>query len=166
MKDEEPLVATPSQTVGPFFHFGMTVAIGNAGDASANAEQIRVTVRVLDGDGVGLDDALVEFWHGGAGGLATACGRAATQADGSCEIATARPRSHLNLCIFARGLLRQIYTRIYFDGDPALPADRVLALVPEDRRQTLVARADPHIPGRWRFDVHLQGPQETVFFDR
>jgi protocatechuate 3,4-dioxygenase alpha subunit len=71
----------------------------------------------------------------------------------------------LNVAVFARGMLKQLYTRIYFDSDPANQEDSVLALVPEDRRQTLIALPDPGRPGVWRFDLHLQGESETVFFD-
>jgi protocatechuate 3,4-dioxygenase alpha subunit len=69
------------------------------------------------------------------------------------------------MCIFGRGLLRQLHTRAYFDGDPALDQDAVLALVPEPRRRTLLARPDPQRADRWLFDVRLQGHDETVFFD-
>jgi protocatechuate 3,4-dioxygenase alpha subunit len=104
-------------------------------------------------------------------------GRLPTGADGACEFETVRPRTspagqatgtqatHINVCIFARGLLRQVYTRVYFAGDPALASDPVLALVPEDRRDTLLAQPDATRPGRWIFDVRLQGARETVFFD-
>ena len=67
--------------------------------------------------------------------------------------------------MFARGMLKQLYTRVYFSGDAANQEDPVLALVPEDRRETLMAHPDPARPGVWRFDVHLQGENETVFFD-
>ena len=188
MSDDDVLIATPSQTVGPFFHFGLATPFGRKPDAAAEEERIRLAVRVLDGDGVPLDDAVLEFWQRGdelagggspAGGHApvSECGRAATGPDGICEIVTAPPRgtagsgepsqaAHLNLCLFARGLLRQVYTRVYFAGDPALESDPVFALVPADRRATLIARPDPGQPGWWLFDLHLQGPQETVFFDR
>jgi protocatechuate 3,4-dioxygenase alpha subunit len=73
--------------------------------------------------------------------------------------------SHLNLSVFARGLLGRLCTRVYFEGDPALDADPVLALVPEDRRYTLIARRDSNEPMQWNFEIHLQGQEETVFFD-
>jgi protocatechuate 3,4-dioxygenase alpha subunit len=73
--------------------------------------------------------------------------------------------AHINVCVFARGLLRHLNTRLYFDGDPALDADAVLALVPKARRPTLMAIADREQPGLWRFPVRLQGKDETVFFD-
>ena len=103
-------------------------------------------------------------------------GRLATDEDGSCEFETVRPgrvpgprntlqAPHFELAIFARGMLKQLFTRIYFAADPANREDPVLQLVPEDRRETLMAHPDSARPGKWRFDVHLQGGQETVFFD-
>jgi protocatechuate 3,4-dioxygenase alpha subunit len=62
-------------------------------------------------------------------------------------------------------MLKQLYTRVYFVDDPANGEDFVLALVPEDRRQTLFAQPEPDRQGAWRFGVHLQGEEETVFFD-
>jgi protocatechuate 3,4-dioxygenase alpha subunit len=185
MSDDD-LVSTPSQTVGPFFDFGLVTTFHRRPGSPPIEGQIRLTVRVFDGDGVPLDDAVVEFWQrgdqpaAGAGTTSTAltseCGRAATGADGSCELLVSRPRSaagdvpapaaHVNLCLLARGLLRQVYTRVYFAGDPALASDPVLALVPADRQATLLAQPDPKEAGRWSFEIHLQGPQETVFFDR
>jgi protocatechuate 3,4-dioxygenase alpha subunit len=99
-----------------------------------------------------------------------------TADDGTCEFQTIRPgrvsdgegglqASHINVCLFARGLLRQVHTRVYFNGDPAIQEDAVLALVPADRRHTLLATSDPQQPGRWLFDMRLQGKDETVFFD-
>ena len=67
------------------------------------------------------------------------------------------------MCVFARGLLRHLYTRIYFDGDPALDQDPLLSVVPEDRRRTLLARRPAD--GTWEFVIRLQGDDETVFFD-
>ncbi len=184
MSGEADCVATPSQTAGPFFHIGLPPQRMAA--AFTAAERIRVLVTVTDGDGRPVDDALIEVWHTaetseGAGRDAGARAQAPfarmpTGPDGTCELETVRPgptpdgRSpghapHINVCVFARGLLRQLHTRIYFAGDPALESDAVLALVPEHRRATLLARPDPEAPGRWRFDVRLQEPRETVFFD-
>ena len=72
---------------------------------------------------------------------------------------------HLNVAVFARGMLKQFYTRIYFSGDAANPEDPVLALVPEERRKTLMAHPDAAKPGHWNFEVRMQGECETVFFD-
>lgn len=180
-------IATPSQTVGPFFHFGLTPdASGGTVRGVSGRERIQLVVRVTDGDGQPVTDAAVEIWHAGdveatasaaSGELPlSGFGRLATREDGSCEFNTVRPghvpggpgatqASHVNVCLFARGLLRHLQTRIYFAGDPGLAADPVLALVPADRRGTLVARPDPPGGGRWLFDLRLQGPEETVFFD-
>ena len=179
-------VATPSQTVGPFFHFGLTPdASGGTVRGVSGREPMRLMVRVTDGDGEPVTDAIVEIWHAGDAGhgppaasmepLVSGFGRLATQEDGSCEFDTVRPgradgggaaqAAHVNVCLFARGLLRHLHTRIYFAGDPHLAADPVLALVPEDRRGTLLASADPSGGGRWLFDLRLQGVNETVFFD-
>jgi protocatechuate 3,4-dioxygenase alpha subunit len=103
-------------------------------------------------------------------------GRLPTREDGTCTFETIRPgrvpdhrgglqASHVNVCVFARGLLRHLYTRIYFDRDAALADDIVLALVPEDRRATLLAHQELDGSGRWTFDIKLQGENETVFFD-
>jgi protocatechuate 3,4-dioxygenase alpha subunit len=187
----QPLVATSSQTVGPFFHFGLAdhATLGCLVREDTPGERIRLKIRVLDGDGSPLPDALVELWQADASGMyvrptdprdvltpSAFCGfgRLATGADGACLFETIRPgrvpdalgalqASHINVCLFARGLLRQVYTRIYFEGDPALGSDAVLALVPEARRQTLLAK--PAGAGEWTFDIRLQGDGETVFFD-
>ena len=70
---------------------------------------------------------------------------------------------HINVCFFARGLLRQIYTRIYFQGSDGLDEDPLLASVPLERRETLLARPDG--TSEWLFEIRLQGERETVFFD-
>lgn len=100
----------------------------------------------------------------------------ATSEDGSCIFETIRPgrvpgpgntlqAPHLAVSVFARGILKRLATRIYFSGDPANAEDPVLALVPADRRETLMASLDGERPGTWKFDVHLCGERETVFFD-
>jgi protocatechuate 3,4-dioxygenase alpha subunit len=71
---------------------------------------------------------------------------------------------HINVSIYAPGLLRRAVTRIYFEGDPANVSDEILGLVPQDRRPTLMARPGAE-PSAWCFDLHLTGPCETVFFD-
>lgn len=103
-------------------------------------------------------------------------GRLATDEDGSCEFETIRPgrvpgpggvlqAPHLEVALFARGMLKQLFTRIYFAANPANREDPVLQLVPEDRRETLMAFPDGVLAGKWLFDIHLQGEEETVFFD-
>jgi protocatechuate 3,4-dioxygenase alpha subunit len=188
------LGTNPSQTVGPFFHLGLTTEKGCvrciAGPV-AKGERILLMCRVLDGDGAPVPDAMIEIWQADAQGKYNhpddtqektadpACGgfgRMGTSEEGSCEFETIKPgrvpgpgnvlqAPHLNLAVYARGILRQVYTRLYFAGDPANQEDSVLALVPKDRRETLMAVPDPARPGGWRFDIHLQGQGETVFFD-
>ena len=159
--------ATASQTVGPFFHFGLTPKPnGRLVDRLSGGEAITLVIRVTDGDGTPLNDALVEVMQEGV------FGRMPTGEDGTCVFETIRPRvssnessSHVFVCLFARGLLRHLHTRIYFPGEPALDRDPVLALVPHDRRQTLLAKPDRADQRRWTFDLRLQGADETVFFD-
>ncbi|WP_422002033.1 protocatechuate 3,4-dioxygenase subunit alpha [Reyranella sp.] len=106
-------------------------------------------------------------------------GRASTFTDGCARFSTVKPgrvpwphggaggsslqAPHLNVSIFARGVLNRLATRLYFDGDPALAEDPVLKLVEPARRLTLIARRDEQ--GAWRLPIHLGGPTETVFFD-
>jgi protocatechuate 3,4-dioxygenase alpha subunit len=185
------LVATSSQTVGPFFHFVLAdnATLGCLVRDDTRGERIRLRIRVFDGDGAPVPDALIELWQADADGVYVrpqaledvltptgfcGFGRLPTGPDGACVFETIRPgaerdaqgraqAAHINVCLLARGLLRQIYTRIYFAGDPDLASDVVLALVPEGRRPTLLAQAGG--PGEWAFDLRLQGDAETVFFD-
>jgi protocatechuate 3,4-dioxygenase alpha subunit len=171
-------VETPSQTVGPYLSIALPWADGPdvvAADAPG-AFWIRGTV--YDGAGTPVPDALVETWQadpdGQFGGTFRGFGRCPTDDDGRYAVRTRKPgivpspdggpqAPHLDVSVFARGLLNRVVTRIYFpDHADAHAADPVLASVPEKRRGTLVA-----VPteGGYRFDVHLQGPGETVFFD-
>lgn len=165
-----PSARTPSQTVGPFFEFSLTPGTTYGRVFPDAASRMHLTVRVLDGAGDPVSDAVVEIWQardvpGGDAGF----GRLGTREDGSCEFDTVRPcdpsegAAHINVCLFARGLLRHLYTRLYFADDPRVASDPVLALVPDARRATLIA--DRRSAGRYSFDIHLQGPRETVFFD-
>jgi protocatechuate 3,4-dioxygenase alpha subunit len=147
--------ATASQTAGPFFHLGLK---RERSGVAAPGDRVRLDVWVTDGDGCPVDDALVELW------TSTEFARLATGKDGTFEVDLQRA-PYINVCLFARGLLRHLHTRVYFARDPGLTSDPVFARVPEDRRSTLLACPDPQVPGRWLFHVRLQGPQETVFFD-
>jgi len=143
---------------------------------------------VFDGDGVPVNDAMLEIWQADSSGkynhpddlqaktLAPGWrgfGRIATGEDGSCVLETIRPgrigtgapqAPHFTMAAFARGMLKPLYTRVYFDGDAANDEDPILRLVPPERRETLLARPDPSRSGYWSFDVRLQGDQETIFF--
>ena len=168
VRPDQPLVATSSHTVGPFFHVGPmnTDEFGRMVPADAPGEHIHLNVRVLDGDGEPVPDAMIELWHPAAG-----FGRLGTKSDGWCQFETVRPADapgaaeapHINVCLFARGLLRHLYTRIYFEGDAGLEHDPLLSAVPEARRPTLLARLSAD--RTWEFVVRLQGADETVFFD-
>jgi protocatechuate 3,4-dioxygenase alpha subunit len=179
--DERP-VATSSQTVGPFFHVGpgASDAPGQMASPDTAGQHITLAVRVLDGDGLPVPDAMVEIRQADAAGsyddTAGFCGfgRLSTDADGWCRFTTitpgasggadgARQAPHVSVCLFARGLLRHVYTRIYFAGDERLAADPILALVPEARRPTLLA--EPAGGSTWQQVIRLQGAGETVFFD-
>lgn len=188
----EHLCSLPSQTVGPFFQLGLTAnsSVGCLAPQGAVGERIRLRFKILDGDGAAVPDGMIELWQADASGRynhpadarevepdAAFCGfgRLATDADGACTFETVRPgrvpdgsgrwqAPHINVSVFARGLLARLCSRVYFDGDPALPQDAVLALVPAKRRHTLLAKRGS-TAGDWALDIHLQGPQETVFFD-
>jgi protocatechuate 3,4-dioxygenase alpha subunit len=160
----------------------------DAATADASGERITITGRVLDGDGKPINDCMLEIWQadasgrfahplqGGAPANATFRGfaRTETDADGAFSFKTIKPGKvawpkggqqapHILVAVFARGMLKQQYTRIYFaDEAAANAADPVLALVPADRRKTLIAERSG---GGYRFDVHVQGADETVFFD-
>ena len=156
---------TPSQTVGPFFGFAMPFA----GDADAVAPgspgAVRIEGQVFDGAGVPVTDAILEVFEAGQ------FARCRTDEEGAFHFTVLRPRSrtddagvhapHLDLLVFARGLLRHLATRIYLPaGEDALDRDALLTHVEASRRHTLVAR---ETPAGLHFDVHLQGPDETVF---
>jgi protocatechuate 3,4-dioxygenase alpha subunit len=141
---------TPSQTIGPFFHFSLCDRPAN----ELTPGGVRLSGRVLDGAGEPVNDALVELCHPDVG-----FGRCETDADGRFEFVVAEPSDrHLEVMVFARGLLRHVATRVYFpDAD-----DAFLASLDERDRSTLVAQAEGD--GSLRFDIHLQGDRETVFF--
>jgi protocatechuate 3,4-dioxygenase alpha subunit len=154
---------TPFQTVGPYLSLGLhagTKPIDR--DPSAS---ITIQGRLLDGAGQGIPDGVLEWWHP----VLPCVQRSLTGADGSFAIDTVKPprsdgaASHLALRVLARGILTQYVTRIYFGDEPDNAADSILSLVPEHRRRTLIAQ--PADSAVYRFDVVVQGDNETVFFD-
>jgi len=185
LKPDE-LVPTPSQPAGPFFHLGRTHhhPVGSPPALDSQGERIRLTCRVYDGDGAPVNDAMIEIWQANAAGkynhpdddqqkpvdpAFSGFGRLATNQDGACVFETIKPgrvadqAPHINVAIFARGLLKRLATRIYFADDAANNNDAVLNLVAPERRHTLLAQSKQ--PGQWEFKIHLCGEQETVFFD-
>jgi protocatechuate 3,4-dioxygenase alpha subunit len=195
---------TPSQTVGPYYAYGLTPkgrakwdpngayswkeTIGdNLVTPDVVGDRIRIMGAIYDGDGLPIPDAMLEIWQ--ADGLGRYSnepgnrsrsnaafkghGRSACDQDGVFLFDTVKPgpvpgpngtmqAPHILVSIFGRGMLRQVHTRIYFDGEAANATDPILALVPEDRRHTLIAKKDGDV---WRWNVHMQGDNETVFFD-
>jgi protocatechuate 3,4-dioxygenase alpha subunit len=180
---------TPSQTVGPFFAIGLPWEGGPQAVPADTPGAIRITGMVHDGRGEPVPDSLIETWqadaegrfpdlhgHGGASQLPGFRGFARSSTEdgkGRFEILTVKPgpvpwpagglqAPHIAVSVFARGMLHRCVTRIYFADEPeANAADPVLARVPETRRSTLLAEpAD----GGYRFDIRLQGADETVFF--
>ena len=176
------LTPTPSQTVGPFFNFALTTnaSLGILARDGAKGERIFLSVRVVDGAGEPTPgDAMIELWQADAQGCYahadpnfSGFGRLETDLNGCCTFETIKPGSvakgsapHINVIVLARGLLKQLYTRIYFADDPANANDPVLALVPEDRRSTLLAKPIQGRDNAWSIEIRLQGEAETVFFD-
>ena len=188
----EKLIPTPSQTVGPFFHLALDrpewsdLAAGNPA-----GERITVTGRVLDGDAAPVPDACLELWQANAAGRYAhpddargevaldpnfrGFGRVSTDAEGGFRFTTVRPgpvpgrgnawqAPHIAVAVFARGLLKQLFTRIYFADEPRNDADPVLAMIDDAAaRQSLLARRGAD--GVYHFDIVLQGAGETAFFD-
>jgi protocatechuate 3,4-dioxygenase alpha subunit len=154
---------TPSQTVGPFFGFAMPFAGDHSAVAADALGALRIEGQLLDGAGEPVPDGLLEAWHGDQ------FARSRTDPEGLFHFVVRKPAPgpdgqapHLEVTVFARGLLRHLPTRLYFPDEAlANAADPVLERVPAERRHTLVARDDA---GVLRFDVRLQGEDETVFF--
>ena len=188
------LIPSASQTVGPFFNFALTTnsALGMLAGEGAEGERIQLAFRVVDGDGAPTPgDAMIELWQADARGCYAHAldaragerdpnfygfGRLETNASGECVFETVKPgpvpdsgggtqAPHINVVVLARGLLKQLHTRVYFAGEPANAHDPVLALVPEERRGTLLARPVAGQPNTWSIEIRLQGEAETVFFD-
>lgn len=160
------LSPTPSQTVGPFFGFALPFP-GDAEASGPDGGSVRIEGQVLDGKREPVAEAILEAWQGDQ------FARCRTDSEGAYHFLVRKPAStagadgrrhapHLELTVFARGLLRHLATRIYFpDEAEANGADPVLLLVEPDRRATLVGRAEGDV---LHFDVRLQGSGETVFF--
>ena len=181
---------TPSQTIGPFY-WGTIVNTYHADLAPAGVagERIDLVLKLHDVEGAIVADGLFEIWQANSHGRYNhpddrrnlpldsgfeGFGRASTNARGESHFATVRPgrvpwpaggqqAAHVNISIFARGVLNRLATRLYFDGDPANAEDPVLKMVDPARRATVLATRDAQ--GWWRLPIHIGGAQETVFFD-
>ena len=180
---------TPSQTVGPFFSHALAptgngyspVVDSQLADKSTPGTLIRIEGRVVDGAGDPVSDALIEIWQARHDGTYPdrsdafrGLGRASTAADGSFWFQTVKPGAlpengapHINVVVFARGMLNHAFTRIYFSDEGAANSeDTVLSSVDPARRKSLVASLrDLAGPPVYNFEICLQGVHETVFFD-
>jgi protocatechuate 3,4-dioxygenase alpha subunit len=180
---------TPSQTVGPYFAIGLPFDVGPFAVSEGTPGAIHISGTIYDGAGVPIPDFLLETWQADAEGkfadMYEYGGPSETEGfrgfarygvedgDGTYDILTVKPgrlpglagatqAPHIDVSVFARGMLHRCVTRIYFaDEAEANAADPVLARVPVERRSTLLA--EPH-NGGYRLDIRFQGPHETVFF--
>ncbi|MEA2666658.1 MAG: protocatechuate 3,4-dioxygenase, alpha subunit [Candidatus Eremiobacteraeota bacterium] len=189
------LIPTASQTIGPFFREGLTrPAWSDLTRAGTNGTPVRIAGTVRDGDGAPVPDALLEIWQADERGryahpedappvagerLFRGFGRACTDPDGRYWFRTIVPgpvpggagpaqAPHVNVSLFARGLLKRVVTRIYLaDHTEENARDPVLSSIPDEAaRRSLIARREEHEGGVpvYRFDVILQGEGETAFF--
>jgi protocatechuate 3,4-dioxygenase alpha subunit len=181
---------TPFQTIGPFFAFALPFSGGDTlADEVTPGTRIVIEGRVRDGAGAPMPDALVEIWQANARGQYRhpadpdhtpadepfgGFGRTVTDDDGRFSFTTIKPglvpapragtqAPHIVVGLLGRGILTRLVTRIYFDDEPANASDLILGLVPVERQSTLLARRVG--AGRYQFDIVVQGPRETVFFD-
>lgn len=176
--------ATASQTAGPYWHMidfpeWADLLRPGSGNEGVQGERVVLVGRITDGDGAVAPDALVEIWQAGPDGrhedVFHGFGRCATDANGEFRFTTLKPgpvpgrgnatqAPHIQIAIFARGLMTHLVTRAYFAGEALNATDPVLALVEDPaRRATLIAK--PEGDGVWRLDIRLQGEAETVFLD-
>jgi protocatechuate 3,4-dioxygenase alpha subunit len=161
---------TPSQTIGPFFRFALDWMAERDLVPAGHPGRVVVSGRVLDGDGQPVPDAMIEVWQGPCVGPPpgwSGFGRYLTDGEGGYRFATAKPvglvdqSPRIEVSMYARGLLQRLATRIYFpDEFDANSGDPLLCQVPAARRDTLIASEDG---AGLHFDIHLQGPLETVF---
>ncbi len=190
----ESVLPTPSHTVGPFYGYALPFPGGGDIAPVGHPDTITVQGYVYDGEGKPLPDAFVELWgpdpegnlsttdgsirrdpasggYLGRNGVEfTGWGRIQTDANGHWYARTLRPGArgqsapYLSACVFARGLLVHLFTRIYLPGDEAArAADPLLSGLDAARRDTLIAQDDGK--GTYRFDIRLQGEGETVFLE-
>jgi len=180
---ELKLVPTPGQTIGPFYGYALPFTDGEKLVDRAHPGSIRLHGTVRDGHGTPIPDSMLEIWqadeHGNIaqetgslirdGHTFTGWGRTAVDNVGHYSFTTVNPGAtgegkapFIMLTVFARGLLNRLFTRIYLPEDTeALAGDPLLSSLPEERRSTLVAVREAN--GDLRFDINLQGPEETVF---
>jgi protocatechuate 3,4-dioxygenase alpha subunit len=176
---DQSVSPTPSQTIGPFFRFGLAWGTHTHLVEVETPGAVVIEGRVLDGAGLPVPDAMVEIWQADGEGRFppdtepgwTGFGRDLTDEEGAFRFVTVAPgpvdgeqAPHLDVSVFARGLLQRAVTRLYLPGDPAAhERDPLLRSIPEpERRATLMATGEGPL---LHFDVRLQGERETVFLD-
>jgi protocatechuate 3,4-dioxygenase alpha subunit len=186
------LQATTWQTVGPFFSIGFSwLYRDNLAGPGVSGERVEIAGRILDSDGKPVPDGIVEIWQANSQGKYadpddpqektaesgfTGYGRVPTDDAGRFRFTTIKPgrvpgpdgklqAPHLAISVFTRGLLRRLITRIYFPDEPSNSEDFALSLVEESRRGTLIAKKMEGRADALEWNVVLQGPGETVFFD-
>lgn len=182
--------ATTSQTVGPYYRIGLGYQFTTAACTEHTpGEHISVQGVLYDGFGLPVPDAQLEIWQadyeGRLAGIDAGSGvpdagfrgfaRIALDDAGRFLFRTVKPGSiiaqetqkqapHISIMIFMRGLLKHLYTRMYFEGDPMNESDPTLQAVPQDQRHTLLAQPVAGKPGEYTWNIHLQGQHETAFF--
>ena len=173
------LLITPSQTIGPFFKEGLAWPHGDRLFPDATpGRRLRLRGKLTDHQDRPVADALLEFWQPdatGRFGARSGFGRVQTGDDGGYAISTIMPGQvasssgtpqapHILVVVFARGLLRQLMTRVYFEDEAANATDAVLALCGA-RAATLIARREAAEADTYLWNISLQGARETVFFE-
>ncbi len=184
---------TASQTVGPFFHLGMTyLERGNLVPEGVAGERVAIRGKVLDGEGKAVPDAMVEIWQADSAGRYPGeispqnspaprflgFGRIETDENGDFSFTTIKPgrvpspdgslqAPHIVVTLFSRGLLKPLLTRVYFPDEPSNAEDAVLKRVPAERRATLMATrsGERGAQNGLEWKIVMQGDGETVFFD-
>jgi len=173
------LKQTPSQTIGPYFAYGLTpeqygynfksLATNLMVDPETSEGTIKISGKVFDAENNPISDAMIELWQND--GERKLFGRFGTGTDPENRFVfhTVKPKSvdgqapYINVIIFMRGQLIHSYTRIYFSDEQQLnDKDSTLLAVPQERRNTLIANWKD---GHYEFNIRMQGPEETVFFD-
>ena len=169
---------SPAQTAGPYWHLIDHPEWADLLRNQPGHPPMTLTGRITDGDDQPCGDAMVELWQAGPDGAHErgfhGFGRCAADTDGVFRFTTTRPgpvpgpgnslqAPHFTLAVFARGLMHHVTTRAYLTAEPLNEADPILALVPEARRGTMLARLTA--PDVWTLDIRLQGADETVFLD-
>jgi protocatechuate 3,4-dioxygenase alpha subunit len=181
MEAKKTMIPSSSQTVGPYFRIGQGYLIDRMAELDPSADgNVEIGGAVLDRDGLGVPDAMLEFWSAvpaargqQENGIPERFRRVATNDLGNFQVKIRKPVAmkledgriqspYLMVLVFARGLQRHLISRVYLEGETANEGDPVLQSLPSERRRSLIAKAMGDT--RFRWNVILQGAEETVFF--